>query len=272
MRARMRPHFFKTNWSAAGPRTRPVASGDVDANRCSDSAALAIVMIGGAIAIAPLARVFRVHFTFHSSLWSGPENLLFDIPRSMNLTFGTLEFKPVSEHPELLAPPVVAALRCSLGEPAVGVSEIDPSLADTATFCERYNVGPGISANCVVLQAKRGEKVWFAACVVLATTRADVNGAVRQILQARKVSFASMQEAVSLTGMEYGGITPIGLPADWPLLIDKAVAEIDWVIVGSGMRKSKVAISGGFLAQLPNARIVEGLGRLKSDLPIRSAQ
>jgi hypothetical protein len=126
---------------------------------------------------------------------------------SMNLTVGTLEFNPVSEHPELLAPPVVAALRCSLGTDGVGVSEIDPSLADTTTFCERYNVRPDISANCVVLQAKRGGKVWFAACVILATSRADVNGAVRQILQARKVSFASMQEAVSLTRMEYGGIT-----------------------------------------------------------------
>ena len=101
----------------------------------------------------------------------------------MNLTVGTLEFRPVSEHPELLAPSVMAALRGTSGADGVGVSEIDPSLADTATFCEQYDVGPEISANCVVLQAKRGEKVWFAACVILATARADVNGAVRQILQ-----------------------------------------------------------------------------------------
>jgi prolyl-tRNA editing enzyme YbaK/EbsC (Cys-tRNA(Pro) deacylase) len=108
--------------------------------------------------------------------------------------------------------------------------------------------------------------------VILATTRADVNGAVRQILQARKVSFASMQEAVSLTRMEYGGITPIGLPGEWPLLLDKAVTDADLVVVGSGMRNSKVAISGRLLAQLPNARIVEGLGQLKSNLQIGSAQ
>jgi prolyl-tRNA editing enzyme YbaK/EbsC (Cys-tRNA(Pro) deacylase) len=182
----------------------------------------------------------------------------------MNLTVGTLEFKPVGEHPELLAPPVVAALRSSLDAEGVGVSEIDPALADTMTFCERYNVRPEISANCVVLQAKRGDKVWFAASVILATTRADVNGAVRQILKARKVSFASMQEAVSRTSMEHGGITPIGLPGDWPLLLDKAVADADCVIVGSGIRKSKIAISGRLLARLPNATIVEGLGQLKS--------
>jgi prolyl-tRNA editing enzyme YbaK/EbsC (Cys-tRNA(Pro) deacylase) len=190
----------------------------------------------------------------------------------MNLTVGTLEFKRAVEHPELLAPCVVAALRCSLVADGVGVSEIDPSLADTTAFCERYNVGLELSGNCVVLQAKRGEKIWFAVCVILATTRADVNGAVRQILQARKVSFASMQKAVSLTGMEYGGITPIGLPGDWPLLVDKAVADADCVIVGSGVRKSKVAISGGFLAQLPNARIVEDLGQLRSNPQKRSAE
>jgi prolyl-tRNA editing enzyme YbaK/EbsC (Cys-tRNA(Pro) deacylase) len=73
---------------------------------------------------------------------------------------------------------------------------------------------------------------------------------------------------VDFIGMEYGGITPIGLPGDWPLLLDKAVADADCVIVGSGLRKSKVAISGRFLAQLPNARIVEGLGQLRSNLTI----
>jgi prolyl-tRNA editing enzyme YbaK/EbsC (Cys-tRNA(Pro) deacylase) len=181
----------------------------------------------------------------------------------MNLTLGSLQFKPVSDHPELLAPCVAAALLSLFGAEGAGVAEIDPSAADTMTFCERYNVLPELSANCVVLQAKRGQKAWFAACVIAATTRADVNGAVRQILQARKVSFASMEEAVSLTRMEYGGITPIGLPDDWPLLIDKAVAEADCVIVGSGMRKSKVAIKGTLLAQLPSARIIEGLGQMR---------
>ncbi len=190
----------------------------------------------------------------------------------MNLAVGTLEFKPASEFSELLAPPAAAALHNSSRADQVGVSEIDPSLADTATFCERYKVRVEISANCVVLQAKRGEKTWFAACVVLATARADVNGAVRQILQARKVSFAPMQEAVALTRMEYGGITPIGLPVDWPLLIDKAVTDSDYVIVGSGLRKSKIAVRGSFLAQLPNVTIVEGLGHPRSNEPIRSAK
>jgi prolyl-tRNA editing enzyme YbaK/EbsC (Cys-tRNA(Pro) deacylase) len=190
----------------------------------------------------------------------------------MNLAVGTLEFKPMNELPELLAEPVAAALRSSSRTDEVLVSEIDPSLADTATFCERYNVRLEISANCVVLQAKRAEKTWFAACVVLATTRSDVNGAVRQILQARKVSFAPMQEAVALTRMEYGGITPIGLPGDWPLLIDKAVTDSEYVIVGSGLRKSKVAVRGSFLAQLPNVKIVEGLGQPRSNERIRTAE
>jgi prolyl-tRNA editing enzyme YbaK/EbsC (Cys-tRNA(Pro) deacylase) len=81
-----------------------------------------------------------------------------------------------------------------------------------------------------------------------------------------------MQEAVALTRMEHGGITPIGLPGDWPLLIDKAVTDSDWVIVGSGLRKSKVAVRGSFLAQLPSVKIVEGLGQPRSNERIRTAE
>ena len=102
---------------------------------------------------------------------------------------------------------------------------IDPELADTAAFCARYGVALEDSANCVVIAGRRGGETRYAACVVLATTRADVNGVVRRRLDARKASFAPMDDAVALTGMEYGGITPIGLPADWPILVDAAVLE-----------------------------------------------
>ena len=108
------------------------------------------------------------------------------------------------------------------GDEAI-VAEIDPELADTAAFCERYGVGLDVSANCVVVAGRRGGETRFAACVVLATTRADVNGVVRRRLDARKASFAAMDLAVAETGMEYGGITPIGLPAGWPLLVDARV-------------------------------------------------
>lgn len=166
------------------------------------------------------------------------------------------------DHTELLGAPVVAALRLLPTElaSAVTVAEIDPALADTAAFCERYGVLPGESANCVVVAGRRGEVTTLAACVVLATTRADVNGLVRRLLDVRKISFASMDVAVSASGMEYGGITPIGLPVEWPVLVDRAVVDAGDVVVGSGLRRSKLVVAGSTLATLPTARMVEALG------------
>ena len=175
---------------------------------------------------------------------------------------GTLEWTPALSRPELVATPVEKAL-AELGADAgeVAVAEIDPDLADTAAFCETYGVGLDISANCVVVAAKRSGGRDLAACVVLATTRADVNGLVRRHLDARKVSFAPMDAAVAETGMEYGGITPIGLPAGWPLLVDQAVDAAERVIVGSGVRRSKLLVPGRLVGQLPGAEVIEGLGQ-----------
>ncbi len=136
---------------------------------------------------------------------------------------------------------------------------IDPDLADTAAFCERYGVLQEDSANCVIIAGRRGDTVSYAACVVLATTRADVNGVVRRRLGAKKASFAPMDDAVALSGMEYGGITPIGLPAGWPVLVDAAVLERDVVVIGSGLRRSKIALPSDALAQLPTAEVIDGL-------------
>jgi prolyl-tRNA editing enzyme YbaK/EbsC (Cys-tRNA(Pro) deacylase) len=172
---------------------------------------------------------------------------------------GTLDWTPAREAPELLAEPVLAALD---GVPAdVHAAPIDPALADTAAFCERYGVSMAQSANCVVVAGKREGEVRVAACVVLATTRADVNGAVRRRLDVRKASFLGMAEAVAQSGMEYGGITPIGLPATWPVLVDRAVTEAGTVVIGSGIRASKLALSGAALASLPGAEVVDGLAR-----------
>jgi prolyl-tRNA editing enzyme YbaK/EbsC (Cys-tRNA(Pro) deacylase) len=173
---------------------------------------------------------------------------------------GKLDTVPAASRPDLLATPTVAALAARPDDDIL-VAPIDPDLADTAAFCEAYEVGLDISANCVVVAGKREGAVRYAACVVLATTRADVNGVVRKHLDVRKASFAPMAEAVELTGMEYGGITPIGLPADWPILVDAAVVAAPYVIVGSGIRGSKIALPGKALADLPGALVVEGLGR-----------
>jgi prolyl-tRNA editing enzyme YbaK/EbsC (Cys-tRNA(Pro) deacylase) len=168
-----------------------------------------------------------------------------------------LDLVPVLDRLDLVAAPVASALQ---GWPRAGevrVAPIDPDLADTAAFCAAYDVGLDVSANCVVVAAKRGGDVRYAACMVLATTRADVNGVVRRHLEARKASFASMDDAVRLTGMEYGGITPIGLPAGWPVLVDAAVAAAGRVVVGSGIRASKLELPGASLADLPHAEVLE---------------
>lgn len=170
------------------------------------------------------------------------------------MALGTLTTSPAGEHAELLGPTVAGAL------PADAlVAPIDPDLADTAAFCDAFGVGLGESANCVVVAAKRGGETRYAACVALATTRVDVNGVVRRHLGARKVSFAAMDLAVAETRMEHGGITPFGLPADWPVLVDVAVVGVPLVVVGSGIRGSKLVVPGASLAALPTAEVLTGL-------------
>lgn len=177
------------------------------------------------------------------------------------MRFGTLDFVPALARPDLLAAPTAEALAStdaagSADAAGALVTEIDPSLADTAAFCEHYEISMADGANCVVVQARRGDRTWYAACLVRGSDRADVNGVVRRHLDARKLSFASMDDAVALTGMEFGGITPIGLPADWPLLVDESVADHERLIIGSGIRGSKLLVPGAFLAALPNAEVL----------------
>lgn len=169
-------------------------------------------------------------------------------------TLGTLNWLPALAHPDLLADRVFEAL--SADPMPAFVAVIDPDLADTAAFCAAYGVPPSASANCVVVAGRRGEHSAMAACMVLATDRADVNKTVRKRLDVRKISFAPMTEAVAQTSMEYGGITPIGLPEGWPVFVDEAVAATDWVVVGSGLRASKIAVPGRALADLSQASVL----------------
>lgn len=171
-----------------------------------------------------------------------------------------LRLEPAARRTDLLAEPVAAAL-ASLDLPGpVEVADIDPELADTTAFAASYGIPLEESANCVIVAARRGSETRFAACVILATTRADVNGLVRRHLGARKASFAPREEAVGATGMEFGGITPIGLPSDWPVLVDEAVAAAGRVVVGSGLRRSKLSLPGKALTVVPGAEVLVGLG------------
>lgn len=171
-----------------------------------------------------------------------------------------LDFRPALSRPSLLAPPVAAALADLPWAGDVGVTEIDPSLSDTAEFCAAYGVDPAESANCVVIAGKRGGEARYAACLVTSVTRADVNGLVRRHLDVRKASFGAVDEVTSLTGMEYGGITPVGLPAGWPVLVDEQVAAAASVVIGSGLRGSKLRLPGSLLGRLPSAQVLAGLG------------
>lgn len=134
----------------------------------------------------------------------------------------------------------------------------DPELADTAEFCRAYGVDPAESAN-TILVASRRPAGHNAACVVLATTRLDVNGEVRKRLGVRKVSFAPAELTVELTGMEIGGVTVTGLPSELPVWVDEAVVRTPSVVVGAGTRSAKIRLAGADLVRLPGVDVVPGL-------------
>jgi prolyl-tRNA editing enzyme YbaK/EbsC (Cys-tRNA(Pro) deacylase) len=175
-------------------------------------------------------------------------------------TLGKLECVPALDRLDLLAAPVAAVLQGWPRAEAVSVTEIDPDLADTAALTEAYDLPMSASANCVVVSGRRAGEERIAACVVRADTRADVNNLVKRTLDVRKASFLSTERAVEETGMEYGGITPVGLPEGWRILVDASVADIDVAVIGSGVRRSKLLLSGRDLVTLPGVEVVEGLG------------
>lgn len=138
------------------------------------------------------------------------------------------------------------------------VMECDPDFADTAAFCDRYGVDPADSANTILVASKRPPDV-FGVCVALATTRLDVNRAVRDALGVKKLSFAPAEVTLTVTGMEIGGVTPFGLDDDIPVLVDAAVMERPEIVLGGGNRTSKLRVAPDQLRSLPNVSIVQGL-------------
>ena len=138
------------------------------------------------------------------------------------------------------------------------VWDCQPELAETAVFCAHYGVSPADSANTILVKSKTGPRK-FAACVVLATHRLDINHTIRKKLGARKVSFATAEETREITGMELGGVTALALPGDLPLWVDAAVMRRSFIILGGGNRHSKLRVSPDLLGAAPGAEIVEGL-------------
>ena len=179
---------------------------------------------------------------------------------------GALTRGPAVDAPELLGEPAAAGLhgliaRVPAAADDVLVAAIDPDHADTAAMTERYDLALDLSANCVIVAGRRAGEERVAACVVRATTRADVNNRVKRLLDVRKASFWPMELAVAASGMEYGAITPLGLPAGegrWRLLLDTRILD-GWAIIGSGVRGSKLLLPGTLLAEVPGSEVVDGL-------------
>jgi prolyl-tRNA editing enzyme YbaK/EbsC (Cys-tRNA(Pro) deacylase) len=136
--------------------------------------------------------------------------------------------------------------------------KIDPEYADTAALCEQYGYPLENSANAIVIASKRGPKQ-YSACLALATTRVDVNKTVRNLMGVKRVSCASAEDMAALTGMRAGGVTPFALPADILLYVDSRVMDLEWIIVGSGGRNSKLKVSPDALRKLSNFQLIEGL-------------
>ena len=145
----------------------------------------------------------------------------------------------------------------ALGVP-YAVMEIDPDFADTAQFCEKYGIPLANSGNTIIVASKKEPKL-YCACLALATTRLDVNHTVRKLMGAARVSFATAEETMALTGMMIGGVTVFALPPDLRLYVDERVMALDWVILGGGSRSTKIRTSPEVFRRMANTTVVPGL-------------
>ncbi len=153
--------------------------------------------------------------------------------------------------------PEVASVLSRLEIPFKAIA-CDPELADTADFCNHYGYSPEQSANALLVASTKGEEK-YAACVVLANCRLDVNKTVRKKLGCRRISFANPEDTKKITGMELGGVTPFALPADLPVWIDQRVMQCEEIILGGGNRQSKLVLPPAGLLKIPGLEVVEDL-------------
>lgn len=162
-----------------------------------------------------------------------------------------LDIVPESERIRYLPANVLARL----SDQEVVVFTVDDDASDTAQFSERYGFGLDDCANTIVLRYRKAGAEQHAAVVTLGSRRLDVNGAVKERLGAQRLSFAKREVATELTGMEFGGITAFGLPADWTILVDSAVMARQQIVMGAGVRVAKLLLSPTLLTRLPNVDV-----------------
>lgn len=181
----------------------------------------------------------------------------------------TLDFRPVLQRLDLVAPPVANLFRTWQGRTPVDqiwVAEIDPASSGGSEFCHRYGFDDTEGANCVVIVGQRGATKTTAAVVTPVGRKSDFNGVVRRHLGARQVSLGPIELVLTETQMEYGSITPVGLPSSWPVLLDPAVANAPRIVIGSGLKRSKLSLPGAALRELPAAVVIEGVALPVTDV------
>lgn len=173
-----------------------------------------------------------------------------------------LDFKPIKNYPELVSD---SAYRAAAEAPDVLVGQIDPQYMNGSVLSDHYDVNLEDGANCIVVRGKRGEVRTTAAVLVPVGYRADLNGLVCEKLDAKKVSMAPLEKVIAESGMEYGSITPVGLPESWKILIDSRLMEKETIIVGGGKQISKLLVPTAFLKLLSNVEVVENLANKISE-------
>lgn len=175
-----------------------------------------------------------------------------------------LEFKPIIQHPSLVSDSVfrlAQAMIARIPDIQISVGEIDPQFMGGKELSEHYGIDPDQCANCVIVEAMRGENSQFVAIVIPVGYRADLNGVIRKHLNARKISLAPLDKVLQETGMEFGSITPFGLPDSWKILIDNALLSNEKIIVGGGKQISKLLLPTSVFSMLPNAEIIPGISK-----------
>lgn len=174
-----------------------------------------------------------------------------------------LQFTTALDHPELMPASVFNFIKSFDTDHEIQIAEINPAYADGQLLHEYYGVPYEMELNCLIVEGTRGEETQYAALVVPYGKRAATNATTKKPLDVKKVSFANLEEVVKQTQMEYGSITPVGLPDDWKILLDSQIFDQSELIIGGGLVHSKIKLPSYLLKELPNAIVVEGLAKDK---------
>ncbi len=180
------------------------------------------------------------------------------------MNIGKLEFNPVINNKELVAKSVCESIEKWNGKvpkDSFCVATIDPQYAGGVELCNYYDIPIEIGANCLIVEAKRSQQVWYAACLVPVGYRYNMTSVVRKALNARTVSVAPLDFVIEKTGMEYGSITPIGLPEEWKIFVDPLVMKNERIIIGGGLVDSKLSILSTAFLEMPNVVILDGVAK-----------